>query len=512
MKFAKKFQKVLAEETLPDEWVQKAIQYKSLKKIINKTVTELESVGVSRDDMAINYEISKVHRQVRPIMRMNVSPLAESVITDKLESLGYNYDVKPLNLHSEEDHDDDNNNNDDDNSNDNKNGSNGTGSAALPSIKVDLENDSAAKEGKQKVEPADLNDLDMPTQDDKASVETSIEESAATYLHPMMNRAETLNSTTSSITSAVNPFDDKPYYEITVFLHEDAKFFQMLYEEIEALNNFTDRRENEIMGWVENIASIVAKASSPEVKRNDLYVWREIFLEYTESQIFFSTIERSAGLISNSASKLRYGKFLEKIEQRKLVNKFRRKESLEAFMEFKDLNESILKVSNFQALNIMAISKILKKFDKRTHFKTKQLFPELMEQSEKIDILQNSMGKDICSIMANHLLNIVPQVDDYLCPICCSVAYKPIRLDCGHVFCVRCLVKLQRKGDDRCPLCRKNVVLKADEHNLDVSRMVYLKMYFPKEVKQKQSENEKEVVKEHYANVIDPDAKGCVIM
>lgn len=96
MKFAKKFQKVLSEETLPDEWIQKAIRYKALKKIINRTVTEMEEVGVSREDMSINYEISKLHRQIRPVLRMNVSPLAESLITDKLDKLGYEYEVKPL--------------------------------------------------------------------------------------------------------------------------------------------------------------------------------------------------------------------------------------------------------------------------------------------------------------------------------------------------------------------------------------------------------------------------------
>ena len=98
MKFAKKFQKVLSEETLPDEWIQKAIRYKALKKIINRTVTEMEEVGASRENMSINYEISKLHRQIRPVLRMNVSPLTESLITDKLDKLGYEYDVKPLQL------------------------------------------------------------------------------------------------------------------------------------------------------------------------------------------------------------------------------------------------------------------------------------------------------------------------------------------------------------------------------------------------------------------------------
>lgn len=571
MKFAKKFQKVLSEETLPDEWIQKAIRYKALKKIINRTVTEMEEVGVSREDMSINYEISKLHRQIRPVLRMNVSPLAESLITDKLDKLGYEYEVKPLQSKPSADtlsddnttesaSDDHNVGSDispksepitestneidsesvddvhtaqeetarsDEDGSENKstsvstiitnNKSNAKSSSMTPTASVEKINHS----GLQQLENEDSHQNEIitsmpmddgaPSIDERSSVETSIERSAAAYLSLPITASQSIFSTSSAMT-ALNPFDDKPYYEITVLLHQDAKFFQMLYEEIEALNNFTDEQESEIITCVEKIGSIVAKTSSPEAKKSDLYVWRKIFQIYTESQIFFSTIERSAGVLSNTVSKIRYGKFLEEIEKQKLVTRFKRKESLEAFMEFKELNESMLKVSNFQALNIMAISKILKKFDKRTHFKTKQLFPELMEQSEKIDILQSSMGRDICSIVTNRLLNIVPQVDDYLCPICCSVAYKPIRLDCGHTFCVRCLVKLQRKGEDRCPLCRKDVVLKADENNLDVSQMEYLKMYFPKEVKKKQAENEKEIFKEQYGNIVDPDSKACVIM
>jgi hypothetical protein len=37
------------------------------------------------------------------------------------------------------------------------------------------------------------------------------------------------------------------------------------------------------------------------------------------------------------------------------------------------------------------------------------------------------------------LLPIVPQIEDYSCIICQEVAWRPIRLACGHRFCVRCV-------------------------------------------------------------------------
>lgn len=59
--------------------------------------------------------------------------------------------------------------------------------------------------------------------------------------------------------------------------------------------------------------------------------------------------------------------------------------------------------------------------------------------------------------------SILPSLDDYACLICTSIAFKPIRLNCQHLFCVRCLVKMQRAGKAECPLCRSRVVLLADK-------------------------------------------------
>lgn len=67
--------------------------------------------------------------------------------------------------------------------------------------------------------------------------------------------------------------------------------------------------------------------------------------------------------------------------------------------------------------------------------------------------------------------SILPSLDDYACLICTSIAFKPIRLGCGHLFCVRCLVKMQRAGKGECPLCRSQVVLLANKDSLDLQLM-----------------------------------------
>ena len=69
-------------------------------------------------------------------------------------------------------------------------------------------------------------------------------------------------------------------------------------------------------------------------------------------------------------------------------------------------------------------------------------------------------------------------------------------------------------------MCRGDVVLCANATNLDHGLLNFLKLYFPKEVKEKQKENENEVVQEQWRNVqihaaisgpVGSDA-GCVVM
>lgn len=76
--------------------------------------------------------------------------------------------------------------------------------------------------------------------------------------------------------------------------------------------------------------------------------------------------------------------------------------------------------------------------------------------------LSENVAKAVCYQVSTELLPVVPQLDDYLCPVCFSISYRPIRLRCGHVFCIRCLVVMQRAKEDCCPLCRGKVVMEAD--------------------------------------------------
>ncbi|KAG7825300.1 hypothetical protein KL942_001288 [Ogataea angusta] len=401
MKFAKLLQQILQEDGVPPEWVEKAIQYKALKKRINRVVEELENVGLKRENMSFTYEIEQIQHQLHPQLTTDVSQELEQVVISKLNDMDYTFSV------------------------------------------VQKERDGSV---------------------------------------------------------------------LTVSLHEDTLFFQTLYEELEELNRFGDEQEHELVDTVENLAAVIGKVGSPNRRKNDMYVWREIFQMYIESEVFFGTRERSSGRVDVAVSRKRMSEFIDHVNETKILKRLRQRNSLGAFATFKEMNLLIIKVANYQAINSMAVQKILKKFDKQTTLNSLKLFPDLVKKSFEANILNSTVCKDVCAIIGERLLSIVPQLDDYTCPICCSVAFKPIRLDCGHLFCVRCLVKLQRKEEDKCPLCRQEVVLHADERNLDLAQMAYLKLYFPQEVKQKQRENEKEIFKEQYGHIVDPDKPTCTIV
>lgn len=73
-----------------------------------------------------------------------------------------------------------------------------------------------------------------------------------------------------------------------------------------------------------------------------------------------------------------------------------------------------------------------------------------------------SLSRTLVQAIGERLISIIPHIDDYSCLICTSIAFKPIRLTCGHFFGVRCLVKMQKRNNNLCPLCRAPYVLVAN--------------------------------------------------
>lgn len=217
-----------------------------------------------------------------------------------------------------------------------------------------------------------------------------------------------------------------------------------------------------------------AYRSSPNQK--DLYAWRDIFSLWIESEIFESSSERDRGERSVDEAERRLQAFANEVVRRGLGDRrtIKGKRTRKAWDEFLRLNVLLLDLKRFQTANINAARKILKKHDKRTALTASSGLAALVRGTISQHVspdgsvstwtfYNTSLPHVLLASLTDTLLPILPSLDDYACLICMSVAFKPIRLMCGHLFCVRCLVKMQQRSKENCPLCRSATVLSADK-------------------------------------------------
>jgi len=171
------------------------------------------------------------------------------------------------------------------------------------------------------------------------------------------------------------------------------------------------------------------------------------------------------------------------------------KENRAAFERFLELNVLVLNVKKFQLANAEAARKILKKHAKRTALP----FPSASNLAALIpspDPHIASLHHILVLAMSETLLPVIPHLQDYECLICTSIAFKPVRLACSHLFCVRCLVKMQKRGKAHCPMCRAATVIQADRTNVDYALLRFMLDWFPRESREKGKANEKESAEE----------------
>ncbi|KAK9378920.1 SPX domain-containing protein [Kockiozyma suomiensis] len=535
MKFAKVFQQLLDAEDLPPEWVAAAIQYKALKKCINKVVDELEELGLEKDTLQLLLAYEKAQRDASESVNPKLVYSFEGTATEfvpKITILLNPVSGVPLDAHISPDtrarlerlvrH-----------------VQNSTSQNILDATTTNASDDNIYISDSSDIAPDSSSDCISLVDDGggggclppKSSTEhrrscdlrsifnpekSLIQSGGSPALPASSPSSSTTNTTAASdfslpgpaMTLSLSPPSQFPE-KIEIHLHSDSEFFHMLTSELAALDSLQLEQTRQMNEQVLDMARQLPHVTSPLLKKNDLYVWREIFRLYLDAGVFFSSLEQDHGERSVERAKEQLVWFTNRIKELDLVKRFKLKESKNLFESFWNLNLSVLQSLQFQNINQTATTKILKKFDKQTALTTRDVFPEfyLSKSSTKGS---TSIARSVCFTMAEQLMAIVPQLDDYVCPVCYLVAYRPVRLNCGHVFCIRCLVKLQRQNKDECPICRRNVVLEADGSNVDYGMQNQMKLYFPKEVKQKMSAAEKEIVQEQF-RMGDQKELRCVI-
>ncbi|KAK9312840.1 hypothetical protein V1524DRAFT_238154 [Lipomyces starkeyi] len=289
--------------------------------------------------------------------------------------------------------------------------------------------------------------------------------------------------------------------------------FQNVPDTADSLDIFS----SEFPSKVKNIIRRLPRVVSPLRKKNDLYAWREIFRLYIDAEIFFSSLDPDQSRRSPEQAHERFTFFMDNIRQTNVIARLKSPESKAIFELFWGLNLTLLQSAECQDLNQISAIKISKTSGEKTVLNTQEAFPELCSACSEfcshnsLRSTPTSVVKSVHSTMTKQLLSLIPQLDDYICPVCYLIAFKPVRLDCSHVFCIRCLVKLQRQHKDSCPLCRQpKVLITADGRNIDIGLYNQMLLYFPEETKAKQIANNKESTLEKFPHL--KYQRKCVIL
>lgn len=460
MKFAKVLQQTLVEEDIPEEWVEAAIQYKVLKKCIGRVVKELEFLGLSKADLKL-----LLHDETDNTVEVDTN---ETTPTNPIVA---HYTLKK------------------------------TKNKIVPYLKIVLNDTDTQQYTEDHVQElaaeirSKIQNI-MSTDDEDSHIVEIKEEENQLVLLPT--------------TSYRGHMDDggvkvQNRNEIIIMLNSDSKFFKMLNSELKLLDDIRTQEEKQLVSIIDHLSDELLLVTK---RRLDLYNWRELFRIYLDSEVFFRYNETSLALLERTVGQVKanLAEFNARLEKAQVLDRFNKKLLLKSYQEFMAVNERLLKIIQFQSINTTALRKILKKFDKQTSLNISSRFPELISK-DHIFINGSSMAQSICYTMQKKLLTLIPQIEDYTCPICMSVAFKPIRLACGHIFCVRCLVKMKQRGKTNCPICRyEDAIALADSGNLDLKAMELIKKNFPVEVKEKLKEIDKERYEEMVGN------KNCVIV
>lgn len=437
MKFGREFQDDLEKGEYPQEWIESAIPYRKLKKCIKKVQRELKSLGLDHETLLRLYQ------------QNDSAPVAESQ-DQAQQSLSYTFD-------------------------------DGDARSFTPKLTIALD-------------PRDGSPMDAWLSPDtrRHLRNLAISQHTAAGGEGHLGIASSLmNERRASVAHIQNPGLESDIKIVEVPLTADSEFFRMLRREIVNLERLQKRQQEQFKEQIHQLGQELAvmKSSSSKDKKAkaSIEAWREIFRLYTESQIFFSSHEQDAGARDVAHAQKQLQLFSDKVAREQGTTLKLDGNGKAALDRFLRINVNLLQFLRFQDINRTALSKIMKKFDKQTALPAQESLPKSLS---KAPFIARDLARATSFTISEELLALIPQLDDYLCPICFSISFKPVRLQCQHIFCIRCLIVMQRAEQDHCPLCRQPGVLDASSLNMDKKLQAFLKANFPKEVKAKQREDE----------------------
>ncbi|ENI01473.1 hypothetical protein COCC4DRAFT_53206 [Bipolaris maydis ATCC 48331] len=455
MKFGHVFKQTLRDEGFPPDWVDSAISYSQLKKCIKRLTDELQQVGLDPATLSKllkhveDYNASTEHHddQERP----------------------FEYILNPHGSHGDD--------------------ASQSPKAFHPKLLFYVDETSGEVMG-AKLDNETRNKLHL------LAVETGMSDMRVLDDSNLPCHAA---HTPESPTTANAPGNRPGCRTVLVPITSDTEFFTRLTSEVSGLERLQEREQKRMNVQIEALGKQVAKLTDPDRRttRKMLTTWRKIFQIYVEEGIFFGTTELDHKSHDSEKATARLAIFSNKIAKAGLVEQLKKKDNLAALNTFMHINREILQGLRFGEINHNAMIKILKKFDKRTALGVKSTFPRQVEYPE----FSEHLAKAVCAEVNTQILSHVPQIDDYSCPMCMEIQWRPVKLSCNHTFCIRCLIVMQNNKQYNCPFCRQRTIFHANSDNLDTEKAAFLKKWFPQEVKDKQRYNEKMAGVDQYGEV-----------
>jgi E3 ubiquitin-protein ligase BAH len=197
------------------------------------------------------------------------------------------------------------------------------------------------------------------------SAESDSSEESAAPSENSNTSAALIDSDSDLIELSSDSANAEPVSIIEIPLNHDSEFFRDLAAELSALGKIQSHAaktiESEIVTIGDRVMVVATPPQTSTMKRSDLYPWREIFRIYLDTGIFFSNLEMEAHkerTVEDAQARLE--KFLHEVERLGLTASFKQRNSHLIFSRFIAINEEVLRVLRFQAINKMAMTKILK--------------------------------------------------------------------------------------------------------------------------------------------------------
>ena len=433
MKFGQDFGAALARGEYPPDWVNSAISYKKLKKCIKRVQQELLSLGLDKETL------DALWKRVASSGAAADEGAPDNVLQYTVD------DGEKVNF--------------------------------TPKLTIALD-------------PRDGSPMDAWLSPDTRRILRRLAKSSRAHIDTTLEREKSPDARPSLINNATPGFEDEQLEIVEVPLTADSEFFQTLRGELARLDDLQKAEYARLQDEINQLGKElrVLRASKSKRSKKEVETWRKIFELYADSEIFLSSHEADAGARDAAHAQKQLQSFTQSLTAQQ-KNTFRLGDDANtALSRFLRINVKLLRLIKFQEINRTALNKIMKKFDKRTALHSKSSVARSLTKSSPLMV--QDLAKATCFTISEEVLSIIPQLNDYLCPVCFSVSWRPVRLSCNHLFCIRCMIVMQREEKDHCPLCRQGVVLEATEKNIDNDMMKFLQENFKADVKEKQKQNE----------------------